>query len=851
MTTVQSTIRKATVTGTVPDPDTIRAAAEQAADRIAPVWPLKTFVAVNPWHGLSDRGFGDAAAIMGRAAGARTTMPRRFYLDALDAGRMTMADLADALARAPSISGLPPDAAALLAAVRAAPEGASPPIPLPTIADVATSLTGRDWSGFVTERLSAWAADYFDEGQAAWGLRGQCEGPYAAWRRVALSDRTPEVMGLTGARDAVARHLPETAEQALVEATRRLGLTDQGMVPYYHRLLMSIGGWAAYARHKVWENALYERPDDTLIELLCVRLGWEVVLHACLGDRPGFANAFAKARERAETPESAGADQVIDLVLQDAFDAAWQRKLVARFDGAETDAARQPQARPLVQAAFCIDVRSEVYRRALESVSPRVETVGFAGFFGFPIEYVPLGHSHGGAQCPVLLTPQVTVCEAVKDATAEEDAEIRGLRLLRRRAGKAWKSFKLAAVSSFVFVETIGLAYFAKLTSDTFGWSRPVPDPKVDGLDAAVQARLTPRVDAGEIDGRPSGFTDETRTDMGQAMLTAMSMTRDFARLVLLVGHGSTTVNNPHAAGLDCGACGGHTGEANARVAAAILNDPAVRAGLAERGIVIPPDTVFLGALHDTTTDEVRLFDAEDLGADFAEDLAALKGWLLRAAALSRAERAAHLNLEVGQPVDAQVLARSRDWSQVRPEWGLAGCAAFVAASRSRTAGLDLEGRAFLHSYDWRQDDGFATLELIMTAPMVVAGWISLQYYGSTVDNRVFGCGNKALHNVVGILGVLEGNGGDLRVGLPWQSIHDGAELIHEPLRLCVVIEAPTEAMNDVIARHDLVRDMLDNGWLFLFAMDENGRIAQRYAGGLAWERFKTAAPLGTLQGVA
>ena len=170
----------------------------------------------------------------------------------------------------------------------------------------------------------------------------------------------------------------------------------------------------------------------------------------------------------------------------------------------------------------------------------------------------------------------------------------------------------------------------------------------------------------------------------------------------------------------------------------------------------------------------------------------------------------------------------------MRPEWGLAGCAAFVAAPRAVTAGADLGGRAFLHSYDWRGDDGFGTLELILTAPVVVASWISLQYYGSTVAPIAFGGGNKLIHNVVGGIGVVQGNGGILRPGLPWQTIHDGARLMHEPLRLSVLIEAPQDAITDVLARHDGVRALFDNGWLHLFAL-ENGGVAARYRPGLQW----------------
>jgi len=191
------------------------------------------------------------------------------------------------------------------------------------------------------------------------------------------------------------------------------------------------------------------------------------------------------------------------------------------------------------------------------------------------------------------------------------------------------------------------------------------------------------------------------------------------------------------------------------------------------------------------------------------------------------------------------VPARARDWAELRPEWGLAGCQAFIAAPRARSLGRNLAGRAFLHDYDWRQDRDFAVLELILTAPVVVASWISLQYYGSTVAPEAFGGGNKLLHNVVGGIGVLEGNGGPLRPGLPWQSVHDGERLVHEPLRLTVAIEAPREAMAEILGRHPGVRALFDNRWLHLFAIDETGRLAWRHRGGADWE---AVAPDGTVR---
>ncbi len=258
--------------------------------------------------------------------------------------------------------------------------------------------------------------------------------------------------------------------------------------------------------------------------------------------------------------------------------------------------------------------------------------------------------------------------------------------------------------------------------------------------------------------------------------------------------------------------------------------------GLAAKGIDIPKDSWFIGCLHDTTTDEVRIFDADRLPASHAGDLARLREALAKASSLARDERAQLLGIGKSEDVDRAVRARSRDWAQVRPEWGLAGNTAFIAAPRERTRGLDLAGRAFLHDYDWQKDAGFSVLELIMTAPMVVASWINLQYYASTVNNRAFGSGNKLLHNVVGQLGVLEGNTGDLKVGLPWQSVHDGTRFVHEPLRLTVFIEAPEDALNRVIEAHASVRQLIDNGWVHLFRLGDEGWTIRRYAGDLRWE---------------
>jgi uncharacterized protein YbcC (UPF0753/DUF2309 family) len=822
------------IAGSSRDGERIQAAIAAACKSIAPLWPLKSFVAVNPFLGFSDRPFHATAAMLHRVARVRIVMDRAYYRRALHEGTIEPTDLEAALAAAPSDWNAPATVAALEAAL--ANDVVERPKHLghvATVAEVLDSLSGGDRNAsrtaFMTGEISKWCAAYFDEGQSTWRLPSRGLRPYAAWRASMRYDRNPEIMGIANFRALVAE-LPEDPIDAVAVVVAHLGIPDRALDEYLYQALLDIGGWAAYARYRVWENGLYGRSDDTLVHLLAIRVAWGYALFAQREDA-AFKDAWARLMAEAATQpndEQLGDDRdlCVDLIVHDAFERAYQRRLRAKLTAvaSQTLPSQNDNRRTMLQAAFCIDVRSEVYRRALEAVEPDTRTLGFAGFFGYPIEYIPIGNLEGGAQCPVLLTPVFTVRETVLGASEEENERLLGLRQLRRRVGKAWKSFKISAVSSFTYVEMAGLSFATRLLGDSLGLTRSVRDPNTDGLDAAVIEHLGPQIDAGSIGGRQTGFTPEQRVAMAEAVLRAMSLTSGFARLVLLVGHGSTTVNNPHASGLDCGACGGYTGEANARVAAMICNDPLVRSRLRAKGIDIPDDTWFLGALHDTTTDEVAIYDANAAPESHREQIRDVRETLRGASTRARAERAPRLAIEADARVDRRVIARSRDWSQVRPEWALARNAAFIAAPRARTRNIDLDGRAFLHEYTWRTDPDFTILQSIMTAPMVVATWINLQYFGSTVNNRVFGAGNKVLHNVAGTIGVFEGNSGDLKTGLPWQSIHDGTRFVHEPIRLSAFIEAPLDAIENVVRTSELVRNLVENRWLHLFAIDDDGR---------------------------
>ncbi len=809
----------------------IEQALRAACARIAPLWPLESFVAVNPYLGLADLRFDEAARLLASTAGARSTMPTTFYLDAIEQGRIGEVDLAAALDA--SEEGPNADIAVWLQTIRDATDETTTAL-VPTVVDVAAAVTGNDWVRLSTDRVSGWAAAYFDAGQALWKSADPNRPLFAAWKEEASIDRTPEVMGLRGFRSTV-RSLPDDPLAAAEQAVHELGIPADALELYLHALLLRVGGWAAHAARVVWDHRLLGDDDDTLVQFVAVLLGWELgVLRA--GSRDGVPAAWAEAATQLGSlgnrpPVLAALGH--RLLLQDAFDRSAQRQLAEQL--ASHPIAQSASDRPIrVQAVFCIDVRSEVIRRHLEAAADGVDTIGFAGFFGFPIEYVPLAHDRGEAQCPVLLTPRYTVAETVADPARQGEAI--AARRLTHHVRRAWKSFKMGAISCFSFVGPVGLIYLPKLFTDGHGVTRPVTRPEDEALPAWVVGQTGPSLGSTESMTATSGIALANRVDLAEGALRGMSLTDNFAPLVMIVGHGAATVNNPYATGLDCGACGGHTGEANARVAATILNDSEVRQALAARGICVPDDTWFVAGLHNTTTDEITMFDRNVVPTRHTHLLTEMDEHLAEAGRHARAERAQRFAIADTELMDAAIIGRSKDWAQVRPEWGLAGCQAFIAAPRSRTRGLDLGGRSFLHSYDWRQDDGFGVLELIMTAPMVVASWISLQYYASTVDNRLFGSGNKTLHNVVGRIGVLEGNAGDLRTGLPWQSVHDGERLQHEPLRLAVIIEAPIDAMNGVLDAQTSIRDLCDNGWLQLLAMDDTGSVSHRYIGGLRWE---------------
>ncbi len=799
-----------------------------ACKKIAPLWSLENFVAVNPYLGLTNKKFESVALELAKAGNIQMTLPTDFYLKKLDEEKIKESDLLHALLKNEETI----TSKDFIQLIKNRKTTIQKFKTSPLVADAATTITEKDWNRFIVGRISVWAASYFDVGQASWKVADSNQSIFMSWKTEAEIALTAELTGVKNFRKLIKAY-PNDPIEAAQKAMKQLNIPHEGMDAYLHRLLLNIGGWAAYAARLDWESQLYGGKDGQLIEFLAILLCWEAILIESFND-PKINSEWDTQKKLFIFEDSANQNKIIkeNLILQEAFEKSAQRELLEKFQ--YNSSTSEEQLRPAAQAIFCIDVRSEVYRRNLEMVNSKIDTMGFAGFFAFPIKFIPLAHQVGEAQCPVLLPTGPTILEKIIDEQDNEKA-IQN-RILNRQIQKVWKSFKSSAVSCFSFVSPIGLSYLPKLFTDSFGYTRPVPHPDKNGLNKQLNSKKSISLSVENFNKEVTGIPLEQQVQMAKNALTAMSLTDNFAEFVLIVGHGATMVNNPHATGYDCGACGGHTGDANAKVAASVLNNAKVRFELIKEHIFIPEDTLFLACLHDTTTDEISIYNENEVSNNQNKAFQNLKSSLSLASKSARAERAIRLVTKNKKSIDSALIERSKDWSQIRPEWGLAGCSAFIVAPRERTKNINLEGKSFLHSYDWKKDKTFGVLELIMTAPMVVTTWINLQYYGSTVDNKNYGSGNKTLHNVTAGIGVLEGYSGDLRQGLPLQSIHDGEKFQHEPLKLSVIIEAPIAEMNKVLEKHSNVKELCDNEWMYLFAMNEEGKITHQYDKNLSWK---------------
>jgi len=497
---------------------------------------------------------------------------------------------------------------------------------------------------------------------------------------------------------------------------------------------------------------------------------------------------------------------------------------------------------PKAQVVFCIDEREESMHRAFDELDDGYETFGAGGFFGIAMDYSGLDDHAGTPLCPANVTPANRVQEVPRPEAASVAERRSALRAWEEVFHNTYWETKRNAVSAFFLTQLTGLVQAVPLTG------RVLAPWRWTELTGATRRRLLPQPPTLltlDHDDRGRGFTTVEQADRVEAQLRNIGMTHHFARLVVFCGHGSVSVNNPHESAHDCGACGGKHGGPNGRAFAGLANRPAVRALLRERGIDIPDDTHFVGGIHNTASDQNVFFDIQDVPASHGAEWEALRADLDEARARSARERCRRFASAPNDPTPAVALrhveGRSRDLSQVRPEWGHCTNAFAVVGRRCLTQGLFFDRRGFVISYDPTQDPTGAIVERILLAMGPVGAGINLEYYFSSVDNQVYGCDTKVPHNVSGLLGVMEGAASDLRTGLPRQMIE-----IHEPMRLLLIVEATLEALGGIYGSQPAIAELLDNEWVHLVAMDPQAGTFTRFVAGegfVPWEEHDPNLP--------
>jgi len=550
--------------------------------------------------------------------------------------------------------------------------------------------------------------------------------------------------------------------------------------------------------------------------------------------------------------------------------------------------------RPLASITMCLDVRSEITRRAIESTG-NYTTYGAGGFLGFPIAFVEFDKTNEQLLCPAVVKPGNIVFEITK----ESDDEYRSKRTLNKTTKKVISDLKNNPYTPYIMVEAIGWIFginlfgktFAPQKTERFFGNFKAKKPKttytldkltneeieiyvnrlhIHLINEAIINYSTKSYTQDEIHSirehlvfgkklnfelpqelldqlqknynvsahdyelqkiklSKVGFTLEEKVEYLYKFLTMIGQVENFAEFVILSGHVSASDNNPFESALDCGACGGKSSLPNNRALCMIANSKEVREELAKKGIVIPDDVKFIPSLHVTTTDEISFHDTDILNEDEMKRFSIVMQDFEKASTISRHERAAQLPYTKTQN---DIMVKSMDWSETRPEWGLAGVMGVFAGPRKSIKHMPFGNRLFMHSYDAKLDNQDAEiLTRIFNGPLVVGEWINLEHYFATVDNAIYGAGSKVYHNVVSNIGVFNGNYSDLKIGLPTQSVLLEGEAYHEPVRLLTYMEAPLETVGKAV-ENSVAKEFILNEWIRPVIIDKKaGKVYSFEAG--------------------
>ncbi|QDU18338.1 DUF2309 domain-containing protein [Urbifossiella limnaea] len=778
------------------------------------------------------------------------------------------------------------------AGLRGVPAAPVPPAGPRRHRDLLLGATGADTDSLVHDVLTRFCAAFLDQGVSHWPLPDRERGLYHAFLALYGRPGGPPDLWLKALAAEAAR--VRDANVGPLESVRQslaaLGVAEDEWDDFLSATLLALRGWGGMVREVEIraDRVAVPIPKGSLVEFLAVRLLLDrlALAHVAKAEL-GYAGELAalrdalKARVPAAAPPTAGqrAMPVFQLAqvlgwspdeLNRLTPAAWaelaaeveafgeiERRRVfhlayeRRFTIQTLDAlALHPrQARtttPRFQLITCLDEREESFRRHVEEVAPDAQTFGAAGFFALAMYYRGATEAHFVPLCPIVLTPAHWVEEQ-----AEEQLEGAHRRLRRtqqvlgaaaHQAHVGTRSMALGAVLTGSFgvlagIPLVARTLFPRLTARfrdrVAGYVQRAPKTR---LRLERNPAATPGPENGNL-----GFTLDEMVDIGERLLRDVGLISGFARLVFTVGHGSSSMNNPHRSAYDCGACGGSPGAPNGRGVATVLNDPRVRRGLAARGIHVPEETWFVGGVHNTCNDRVTLFDLDRVPDGHRGELNRVRDEIDQACDRNAHERcrrfmSARLDLTF-EEARRHVEGRSEDLAQTRPELGHATNAIVHVGRRERTRGLYFDRRAFLTSYDPTQDNATGdVLARTMGAIFPVCGGINLEYYFSHVDPAGYGCGTKLPHNVTALLGVMDGAQSDLRTGLPWQMTE-----IHEPVRLLIVCETTPAVMDHILANNPLGRALTANGWVRVAVQAPDTNELRVYKAG-AWVPYEPQA---------
>ncbi|PQJ75626.1 DUF2309 domain-containing protein [Polaribacter gangjinensis] len=760
----------------------ISTAIQQSAKVIGKTWPLYSFVTSNPLSGYEKSHFNEAVLKANKYLQATVFPKPAVFREAIQSGEIEIKILSDLLVENQLHE--------------------TPAFYLNQMKNESSEKLNANHE--LDSIMAKWLAAFMDEGLAEWQMPGKKKGFYTAWRKLAAFDSSLKIKNTND--------IPKTSTEALTEVLKDFSAEQYEEVFTQH--LAALPGWTGYINYRteVASNWQKEYPID-LEQYLAVRL-W-------IAKSKNIPLLENKALEKSDQ------DAQIKYVWLKAWEKSWQKKMVQTINA--TPISENKSSRPNAQLVFCIDTRSELIRRHIEAQG-NYETYGYAGFFGIAMDYTNLEDDITRKSCPPIVGSAYQVSEIAEVGQQEKMTAYKKKNEVSRFKEYFLKRMKNMLPSTFGFVEISGLFYGFSLIGRTLssGFLYRSKQKNKNSFE---------KIAAPKIQCTGNHTEDIPLADKVAIVKSAFDLTgwKNFAPLVIFAGHGSHTANNPFGSSLDCGACAASPGRHNARMLAKLANLNEVREVLSkEHHLTIPSHTVFIGAEHNTTTDEIEIFDTA-VPDSHQQKLQELKNSLKIAQETATKDR---LGVENSVSLAEK---KANDWGETRPEWGLAKNAGFIVAPRAITKSSNLHSRCFLHSYDWEKDITGKALEGIMQGPMVVTQWINNHYYFATVDNKTFGGGTKITHNITGKFGVVQGNGGDLKMGLPLQSLCEtDSKMYHQPLRLSVLINAPLPRIIDILSRNENLKSLLDNEWIYLLVMDptDNSKI-RKYEKDLNWSYFE------------